>query len=51
MTFLKLGSTSLGFGGCVWNFVLKATGSQIFTFQCDRDYHVSWSLMCAMINL
>ena len=29
MTFLKLGSASAGFGGCFWNFFLKAKGSQI----------------------
>ena len=40
LTLLKLGSASAGFGGCVWNF-LKATGSQILAFQCDRVFACS----------
>ena len=39
VTFLRLGSTSAGFGGCVWNF-LKAKGSQIFAFHCDESFHL-----------
>jgi len=41
VTFLKLGLTSAGFGGCVWNF-LKAMGSQILAFQCDRVFACSF---------
>ena len=58
MTFLKLGSTSAGFGGCVW----KATGSQILAFQCKsfccsvefnacHDKSIRSSLTCSMCLL
>ena len=50
LTFLKLGLASAGFGVCVWNS-LKATGSQILAFQCDRMFSpVVQSSMYAMIN-
>ena len=44
LTFLKLGLASVGIGGCVLNFVLKATGSQILAFQCDRELIFACSL-------
>ena len=37
LTFLKLGLTSAGFGGCVCIFV-ESQDSQILTFQCDREF-------------
>ena len=36
LTFLKLGSASVGFVG-VSEIFLKATSSQIIAFQCDRE--------------
>jgi len=36
LTFLKLGSASPGFGGS--GIFLKASGSQILAFQCDREF-------------
>jgi len=39
LTFLKRGSTSASFNGCVWNFVLKARiAKSIHAFQCDREF-------------
>ena len=38
LTFLKLGSASAGFGGCVWNFFFESQGNQILGFQGDREF-------------
>ena len=51
LTFLKLGSTSAGFGGCVWNFFLKVRIAKSLLLQCVREFWpVAWRSVHTMIN-